>query len=68
MDEPRELSIDEIEIVSGGEKARITLGPVSLFAGDGVAGISVRGLGSVWIESDGTVCGSSGGKMGCIPQ
>lgn len=46
---------------------QITIGPVPLHVGNGVAGIEVKGLGSAWIETNGTVCGSpagAGGKLG----
>lgn len=64
--EIRELSVDELEAVSGG--ATFSIGPVTIMAGEkdvGIAfGISVRGVGGFAVLGDGGVCGQLGNPKG----
>jgi hypothetical protein len=67
--EIRELSMNEIDEVSGG--AEVKVGPVHIFIGEGKLGIgfgvAIDGVGGFAITTDGTVCGAIKGLGGgCI--
>jgi hypothetical protein len=59
--EMRQLTAEEIDGVTGGLK----IGPLNLYAGEAGLGISLDGIGSLWIGPGG-VCGSIGSKGGCL--
>jgi hypothetical protein len=66
--EIRELTGDELDIVSGGEKSKaggtqtvIDIGPIRITGGDGTFGLAIKGVGGVVMDSEGGSA-SLGGK------
>ena len=63
----RDLSTDELDAISGGEKKLdyVQVGPIGLLFGDGLFAVSIAGVIGFTLSSDG-VCGHIGNAGGCI--
>ena len=61
----RELNINELDRVSGGEITRVDVGPLTIMVGDGKLVLGIQGLGAVSIGSGGACAVSASGKGAC---
>jgi hypothetical protein len=68
MSNIRELTADELDLVTGG--ATVSIGNIfKIEAGNGGLTIGINGVGYVTLGSDGTACGSLRGVgTGCVPH
>ena len=55
----RELSLDEIDAVSGGN-TNVSFGPLRLSFGNGEIYLGLKGLGTLWLGDGGVLCGPDG--------
>ncbi len=49
--ETRELSIDELDEISGGDPSVVTIGPVRIMVGDGNLGLGISGVGGFLVNT-----------------
>lgn len=59
--EARELSINELDAVSGGDPKTVKIGPLTITAGEGKLGIGITGVGGFLID---VKTGSAQGNIG----
>ncbi len=49
--EIRELNIDDLDGVAGGEVHTVSIGPIRITGGDGIFGLGIQGVGGVLINT-----------------
>jgi len=49
--EIRELTLDELDGIAGGEVHTVSVGPIRITGGDGIFGLGIQGVGGVLLNT-----------------